>query len=191
MAEIKRYCAKTQGTVNLSADFKVREFASKDGADEVLVAEELVALLQSIRDHFGKPVTINSGYRSKSHNAAVGGTPKSQHLRGTAADIVVRGISPLAVAQFAEYLLGDRGGIGVYPSFTHVDVRENRARWDHRSGREVAVSGWPGYTPESWYAAAGRWAVEHGISDGTRPGEPCTRAEVWEMLRRLDDGEKT
>ena len=121
----------------------------------------------------------------------VGGTPKSQHLRGTAADIVVREISPLAVAQFAEYLLGDRGGLGVYPSFTHVDVRENRARWDNRSGREVAVAGWPGYTPESWYAAAGRWAVEHGISDGTRPGEPCTRAEVWEMLRRLDDGEKT
>ena len=32
-------------------------------------------------------------------------------------------------------------------SFTHVDVRSKRSRWDNRSGREVVVSGWPGYVP--------------------------------------------
>lgn len=43
-------------------------------------------------------------------------------------------------------------------------------------------------TPEAddpWYAAAQRWAVEAGISDGERPEEAATRAEVWTMLQRI------
>ena len=38
---------------------------------------------------------------------------------------------------------------------------------------------------EPWYADAQKWAVSSGISDGTRPTEPATRAEVWAMLQRL------
>ena len=46
-------------------------------------------VLQPLRDAIGRPVYINSGYRSKSLNARVGGVPNSYHLRGLAADIHV------------------------------------------------------------------------------------------------------
>ena len=65
-----------------------------------------------------------------------------------------------------------------------------RSRWDSRSGSEVVVSGWPGYEePESepWYKAAQDYVKEKGISDGTRPLDNITRAEVWEMLRRMNN----
>ena len=41
-----------------------------------------------------------------------------------------------------------------------------------------------------WYAEAQEWAVKNGISDGTRPNDTCTRAEVWSMLMRLTDAGK-
>lgn len=41
-----------------------------------------------------------------------------------------------------------------------------------------------------WYAQAQEWAVKNGISDGTRPNDTCTRAEVWSMLMRLTDAGK-
>ena len=59
-------------TRQLSPNFKVREFACK-GSDVVLLDDELVVLLQCIREHFGKPIHITSGYRTAAHNAAVGG----------------------------------------------------------------------------------------------------------------------
>ena len=147
MGTVVTYSRKAHGEQSLSANFRVREFACKDGSDKILVDTDLVVLLQKIRDHFGAAVTINSAYRTPAHNKAVGGATGSQHVKGTAADIVVAGAAPLEVAQYAEYLLPESGGIGVYQSFTHVDVRSIRSRWDNRSGREVVVSGWPGYVP--------------------------------------------
>lgn len=38
---------------------------------------------------------------------------------------------------------------------------------------------------DAWYAEAQRWAVSNGISDGERPDEACTRAEVWAMLMKM------
>ena len=50
--------------------------------------EALVAnVLDSLREAYGKPIYVNSGYRCEKHNKAVGGVPKSQHMRGEAADI--------------------------------------------------------------------------------------------------------
>ena len=91
--------------------------------------EGLVKLLERIREHFGKPVTITSGIRCTSHNAAVDGASRSQHLYGTAADIKVKGVEPETVAAFAEGLLPGTGGIGRYSTFTHVDVRKSKSRW--------------------------------------------------------------
>lgn len=46
-------------------------------------------LLDPLRKLWGSPIWVNSGYRSKALNSAVGGAPNSQHLRGEAADITV------------------------------------------------------------------------------------------------------
>ena len=100
-------------TRRLSPSFKVREFACK-GSDVVLLDDELVVLLQCIREHFGKPVHITSGYRTAAHNAAVGGSKSSQHLLGRAADFYVEGVDVATVAAYAETLLPSRGGIGRY-----------------------------------------------------------------------------
>ena len=69
----------------------------------------------------------------------------SQHTKGTAADIVVKGVTPKAAAQYAEHLMPNSGGIGLYSSFTHVDTRSKRSRWQNY-GTEKAVSGFYGYT---------------------------------------------
>ena len=92
--------------------------------------EQLVNLLERIRKHFGVPVTVNSGIRCKTHNSNVGGVSGSQHLKGTAADISVKGVDPAKVAAYAETLLPGTGGIGIYKNFVHVDVRKTKSRWN-------------------------------------------------------------
>lgn len=129
--EINAYSKAKDGGKKLSTNFTVKEFACKDGSDTVLVAPRLVMVLQSIRSRFGAAVTINSGYRTPQYNAKVGGVAHSQHCYGTAADIVVRGKTPAAVAAYARQLMPDWGGVGIYSKqgFTHIDVREAKADW--------------------------------------------------------------
>lgn len=129
MTTINAYSKDKDGNKKLSTNFKVKEFACSDGSDPIFIAPELVTVLQKIRSHFGKSVTVTSAYRTPSRNKAVGGTEFSMHLYGCAADIKVAGIAPKTVAQYAEKLLSDKGGIGSYSTFTHIDVRQTKARW--------------------------------------------------------------
>lgn len=133
---IRQYSFAKNGDRRLAPDFKVRELRCKDGTDTVMVDETLTVVLQCIREHFGKPVTITSGYRTAAHNAAVGGAKSSQHLLGRAADIRVQGVSVEDVAAYAESLMPDWGGVGRYPvkagrttGWVHVDTRAEKARW--------------------------------------------------------------
>ena len=128
-ATVKVYSRAKDGLKKLSANFKVTEFACSDGTDTIFVAPALVTVLQQIRDHFKAPVTINSGYRTEAKNKAVGGAAYSQHKYGTAADIVVKGVAPKDVAEYAETILVGMGGIGIYKGFTHIDVRKTKSRW--------------------------------------------------------------
>lgn len=134
---VRTYSLKKSGAVKLSDNFRVREFRCKDGSDSILISDELVKLLQDIRDHFGKPITINSAYRTAAYNKKVGGARYSQHVQGKAADIVISGVTPYEVAKYAESI--GAGGIGLYKSFTHVDVRAGKSRWDQRTGKQVVV----------------------------------------------------
>lgn len=136
---IKEYSLRKDGAKQLSPAFRVREFRCRDGTDAVLIDEELVVVLQCIREHFGRPVHITSGYRTAAHNAAVGGSKSSQHLLGRAADLWVEGTTVEAVATYAESLLVNRGGIGRYPKdakhstrttgWVHIDTRLGKSRW--------------------------------------------------------------
>ena len=136
---LKEYSLRKDGAKQLSPAFRVREFRCRDGTDAVLIDEELVVVLQCIREHFGKPVHITSGYRTAAHNTAVGGSKSSQHLLGRAADLWVEGTIVEAVAAYAESLLPGRGGIGRYPKdakhptrttgWVHIDTRPGKSRW--------------------------------------------------------------
>lgn len=214
---IRTYSVARDGERRVSAHFRVREFASNDGADKVLIDDDLVKLLESIREAAGgKAVTINSGYRSPEHNKAVGGVSNSQHVKGTAADIVVSDTDPLTVGQIAEHYLNTKGGIGVYQSFTHVDTRANRSRWDQRSGKQVVVSGWPGWEepemtqaqfdtlmedylrrlaqqePSDWSKEERDWAEKEGLIKGDENGNKqykmfVTREQMAVFMKRLSE----
>ena len=94
--------------------------------------KELIQLLEDIRIKLDTPVNITSGYRCEKHNTACGGKPKSQHLLGSAADIQVNSMSAAEVHLFLEHNFYKRcKGLGKYPKFVHVDVRDgNLARWN-------------------------------------------------------------
>ena len=127
---IKAYSLAKDGTTYISKNFRVREFRCKDDTDPIFIDSELVNVLQKVRDHFGKAVTITSAFRTASHNKKVGGATYSQHCYGKAADIKVSGVAPSVVADFAETLMPSTGGIGRYSTFTHVDVRKVKSRWN-------------------------------------------------------------
>jgi uncharacterized protein YcbK (DUF882 family) len=95
------------------------------------IAVDLIAKLDHLRERLDKPIRITSGYRCPEHNQAVGGVADSQHTQGTAADIVVYDVHPDVVAKIAEEI--GFTGIGLYDTFTHVDVRPQKAQWDHRT----------------------------------------------------------
>ena len=123
----------------LSQHFKLQEFEQSDKAKELginnaIQSQEIKgaikslvdSVLQPLRDAWGKPLAINSGYRCKELNAAVGGVPTSQHVKGEAADVcpfgrnghgdikVVTELARLAIKldlPFDQMIL--------YPSFVH------------------------------------------------------------------------
>ena len=105
----------------LSRNFKLGEFASKCGADTVLIHPALLVGMQAIRDILGVPLTINSGYRTVAHNDKIGGAKHSLHLLGMAVDL--SGADPKEIAKVAR----DLGMVArTYPTFCHVDIGQNR-----------------------------------------------------------------
>ena len=129
---IKEY-SKGQ-SVQLSTNFKSNEFNCKGSGccSKTKIDDALVNYLQQIRSHFGKAVSINSGYRCPTHNKRVGGATNSYHAKGQAADIKVSGIAPAEVAKYAESI-GIKG-IGLYETssdgyFVHIDTRTTKSFW--------------------------------------------------------------
>ena len=133
---VKTY--KKGDKAKLSKNFSVYEF--DDGKSRpcscttTLIDDKLAEYLQAIRDHFGKAVTITSGYRCPAYNSRpnVGGATGSRHTKGQAADIVVNGVAPVKVAAYAESI--GVLGIGLYETdkdghFVHIDTRTAKSFW--------------------------------------------------------------
>ena len=124
----------------ISKSFKYSEFTKSDTAKRLHlnnaitdweVRDNIKALvenvLQPLRDAWGGPIFINSGYRSPEVNKAVGGVETSQHTKGMAADCGCT--DPYALAKLAKKMRLDYDQCIVYPSFVHFSYRrdgENR-----------------------------------------------------------------
>ena len=117
--------------MKLSKNFTRAEFKCNCGkCDYDTVDVELVSVLQSLREHFKSPIKITSGNRCPEHNANIGGSKNSYHIRGRAADIQIDGVSPVIVQDYLKAVYSGKFGIGSYALFTHIDTRTKKGRWD-------------------------------------------------------------
>ena len=122
--------------MNLTKNFKLEEFECKCGCVMPQFVKpnilELAENLQILRDEVGR-IDLTNAYRCKEHNADVGGSINSQHLVGKAADIKSKNLKPSELAEHVDDMMNIEtfklGGIGLYNTFTHVDIRGYRARW--------------------------------------------------------------
>ncbi len=122
--------------MKLTENFNLSEFECKCGCSMPDFVKknviELAENLQVLRDVVGK-LDLTNAYRCKDHNADVGGVVNSQHLKGKAADVKSSTMSPSEIAVTVDDLMKNEkfklGGVGIYNTFTHVDIRGSRARW--------------------------------------------------------------
>ena len=95
--------------------------------------QELAKNLQVLRDEVKKPIKITSGFRDPSFNKKIGGATQSRHITGQAADLKIEGYTPKQVASIIEKLIAagkmKQGGLGIYSTWIHYDVRGTAARW--------------------------------------------------------------
>ena len=123
--------------MQLTKNFNLKEFTCKDGTDVpaqfIKNVQELANNLQIIRDEIKLPIKINSGYRSPKHNKKIGGKAYSMHLFACASDISVNNLSSKELYIIICRLIREKkikdGGLAVYPTFVHYDVRNYSARW--------------------------------------------------------------
>lgn len=136
---IVKYARGARGkiTTNLS----IEEFQCKCGNCSATVHDEALSFgLQKIRTHFGSPMIINSGYRCPAHNANVGGSSQSYHVKGMAADIVIPGVNVSEICAYAESI--GFYGIGMYDDgYVHLDTRpkDKKAFWRNASQTPVTT----------------------------------------------------
>ena len=104
--------AKAKGIINVISTFEIRD----------AVRELTLTVLQPLRDAWGEPLHINSGYRCPKLNAAVGGVPTSQHTKGEAADI--HADHPIRLAQLAYNLGLPYDQMIIYPTFVHFSHKK-------------------------------------------------------------------
>ena len=123
--------------MKITKNFNLQEFDCRDGSqvpqEYMYNVTKLCENLQVLREHINKPIIVISGYRSPEYNTKIKGAKKSQHMLAKAADIVVPGMTSLEVRNIILELIKEgkmcKGGVGIYPTFTHYDVRGYNARW--------------------------------------------------------------
>jgi uncharacterized protein YcbK (DUF882 family) len=123
--------------MRLTKNFSLSEFNCADGTKVPAAlrgnAKYLAEQLQVIRDTINENLHVNSGYRTITYNAKVGGKPNSFHLKAMAADIICKNYTPKQLKTVIEKLIKEKkikiGGVGLYPGFLHIDTRAGYARW--------------------------------------------------------------
>ena len=115
---------------DLSPNFSRWEFACQDKCGLDTVDKELIDVLQDLSDFFdNRPVGVSSGCRCPKRNLEEDGADDSQHLVFKAADVTIEGIEAYLVFEYIGQKYPDKYGVGEYKTFTHIDVRESKARW--------------------------------------------------------------
>ncbi len=132
------FTTKPEYPDELTLHFKRSEFDCRDGTKVPKKylgnVQTLAEQLEVLRAALGGPnIKVISGYRSPKYNRKVGGAKRSQHLTASAADIIVSGVKPTEVHRTLERLIDShlikQGGLGLYRSFVHYDIRGRKARW--------------------------------------------------------------
>ena len=121
----------------ITKNFKASEFDCNDGTKVPYSLTpymvELAEALQVIRDEIDMPIKINSAYRPARYNASIGGAKHSLHLLCKASDLITD-LKPKELKKVIEKLIKENkipeGGIGLYKSFLHYDIRGTKARWN-------------------------------------------------------------
>lgn len=131
------YISKRGKDYKISSHFSLGEMQCHDGSDKVLYSAELLKMLEKLRAYGGFTITVNSGYRTVSYNEAIGGATASQHLQGTAADVVVKKddipVNAKKICCLAQ-TLGFKGIGYISQTAVHLDMRESGSyRGDERS----------------------------------------------------------
>lgn len=106
-------------------NFSPAEIACR-GTGKLRLNADALDRLQALRNALGKPLIVNSAYRSPEHNKRVGGAKASKHLEGTAFDISMANHDPIAFIAAARK--AGFKGIGTYPrsNFVHIDTGPGR-----------------------------------------------------------------
>lgn len=122
--KVREYSLKINGEEKITENFKVKEFACKDGNDKILIDIQLICLLQEIRRKIGFPITIISGYRTIEYNKQINGATNSYHCQGRAIDLQCKNINIYELAMLLVRI--GINGIIIYPQkkFIHIDNRE-------------------------------------------------------------------
>ena len=100
------------------------------------VKPQVVTNLEGISQQVGYQLQVTSGYRSPEYNSSVGGAKRSQHMEGNATDIIQRGLTTQQRKDFIQAAI-DNGftAIGIYNTFTHIDIRGSRVAWGSNGSR--------------------------------------------------------
>lgn len=95
---------------------------------------KLAEALQVVRNHVGHPIRVISGYRSPAYNEKIGGASRSMHMQAKAADLKCSALTPKELHKVILTLIEEgkipQGGVGLYETFVHYDIRGTKARWN-------------------------------------------------------------
>lgn len=179
----------------LSENFNSLEFDCHGSGccSETIINPKLVEYVQKIRDHFGKSITVTSGYRCPIHNKRIGGATGSRHSKGDAADIVVSGVAPREVAKYAESI-GIKG-IGLYETnadghFTHVDTRDVKSFWYGQNEAKRTTFGGSTPAPIPAPAPAPQPSINNDVLSIGDTGEDVRELQEWLVKLGYNVGSK-